>query len=244
LKVDPIRIAIAFDYDDTLGPDSTTGYLRQMGVDVEEFWTRRVNPLVGAGWDQTLAYMWEMVKESNSRSPGQHFTRASMESYGRQHALHSGVGRAFASLKKYAAARSTQLEFFIISSGLAPIVEASPVRKHMEDAWACDFEYDSDGSILFPKRVVSFTDKTRYLFQIQKGFFGSAYRSSPLAVNRKVDPTNYHVPMSRIIYVGDGMTDVPCFSLLDKNGGFGIGCITQTMIRSGETLGATSRTDV
>jgi hypothetical protein len=156
--VDRIRIAIAFDYDDTLGPDSTTGYLADMGVDAEAFWTQSVNPLVAAGWDQTLAYMWEMVKESNSRSPGDKFTRDSMVRYGRQHALHPGVGRAFASLRRFAASQSpaADLEFFIISSGLAPIVEASPVRRQMEDVWACDFEYDSTGAILFPKRVVRF----------------------------------------------------------------------------------------
>ncbi len=222
--MDRIRIAIAFDYDDTLGPDSTTGYLADMVVDTHDFWANRVNPLVAAGWDQTLAYMWEMVRESNSRPPESQFTRTSMETYGRHHALHPGVVRSFASLKRYAATRTpaADLEFFIISSGLAPIVEASPVRKHVADAWACDFEYDSNGAIVFPKRVVSFTDKTRYLFQIEKGLIGQTYRGSPLAVNQRMDPGSYHVPMSRMIYVGDGMTDIPCFSLLEKNHGYGI----------------------
>ncbi len=219
-----VRIAIAFDYDDTLGPDSTTGYLREHGVDTASFWAERVSLRIADGWDPTLAYMWEMVKESRERPAAERFTRQSMADYGRRHGLYEGATRFFSALRRWAASQSpaAQLEFYVISSGLAPIVEATRVRKQLADVWACEFEYDDAGAITFPKRVVSFTDKTRYLFQIEKGIGGQASRGKPLLVNRKVLPQDYHVPMSQMIYVGDGMTDVPCFSLLQKHGGYAI----------------------
>lgn len=224
-----IRVAIAFDFDDTLGPDSTSGYLAAMGVDVPEFWASRVEARIQAGWDPVLAYLREMVLESRGRSRERRFTRGSMAEWGQGVPLYPGVRAMFRELRSTATEAHPQatVEFFLISSGLLPILDSAPIRGEFMDAWACDFEYDDEGAILFAKNVVSFTDKTRYLFQVHKGLFGPEGRRDPFAVNRKFEPSEMHVPMDQMVFVGDGFTDIPCFSLLQKNRGFAIGVYDQ-----------------
>jgi phosphoglycolate phosphatase-like HAD superfamily hydrolase len=220
-----IKVAVAFDFDDTLGPDSTSGYLASMGVDVPDFWKSRVEERIQAGWDPVLAYMCEMISESQSRPVAHRFTKQSMVAWGAHVKLYPGVRPMFRELAAaaHAANPAAEIQFFLISSGLAPILDNTPIRSHFADAWACDFGYGDDGEILFPKNVVSFTDKTRYIFQIEKGIFGPGSRKDPFEVNRKIEPSQRNVPMSQMLYVGDGFTDVPCFSLLQKNGGYAVG---------------------
>jgi len=71
--------------------------------------------------------------------------------------------------------------------------------------------------------VVSFTDKTRYIFHIQKGIFGPDFADKPFEVNRKVASEDIRVPISQMVMVGDGYTDIPCFSLVRKDQGIAIG---------------------
>ena len=49
-------IAIIFDFDDTLVPDSTSGYLAQQGINVGDFWQHAVQPLINDDWDPVPAY--------------------------------------------------------------------------------------------------------------------------------------------------------------------------------------------
>src|SRR3546814_10800896 len=79
------------------------------------------------------------------------------------------------------------------------------------------------GAIQFPKRVVSFTDKTRYLFHIQKGIIGASSRNKPFEVNKKVSQDKLRVPFEQMIFVGDGYTDIPCLSLIRRSGGVAFG---------------------
>ena len=112
------------------------------------------------------------------------------------------------------------LEFFGISSGLDEIVQASSIRKHLTAAWGNKLhDNGKNEEIYFPKSIISFTDKTRYLFQISKGMTGDDYSGKPFAVNKKIKPEEYAIPFTRMIFVGDGCTDVPCFSLVKKYGG-------------------------
>ena len=80
---------------------------------------------------------------------------------------------------------------------------------------------DSPGASVV-KKVVSFTDKTRYLFQIQKGIIGSESKGKPFAVNTRIPDEKLRIPLDQMIFVGDGYTDIPCFSLIKKAGGVSI----------------------
>ncbi len=217
-------IAIIFDFDDTLAPDSTTSFLANIGVDVHKFWKQEVQALIEADWDPVPAYLHQMINLSNSR-PESPITSEAMAQWGKTVNYYAGVETVFDRLKAHAKKVNPMLnlEFYLISSGIGQILRHTSIAHHFEDIWACDFACDDTGAITFPKRIVSFTDKTRYIFHISKGIFGERSRGRPFDVNLKVDVEDLRVPGNQMIFVGDGYTDIPCFSLVRKGGGIAIG---------------------
>ncbi len=219
-------IAVIFDFDDTLAADCTSGLLASCGIDVPTFWSERVQALVDADWDPIPAYMHAMVQVSDD---GAKLTRDVLEEWGRSVVLYPGVETIFSRLRQTveSVSDSGQIEFYMISSGLGDVVRQVSVASEFRDIWASDFDYDAEGLIRFPRKIVSFTDKTRYLFQISKGLVGDTYRGKPFEVNRKIPQDQVRVPFDQMIVVGDGYTDIPCFSMVRKNGGIAIGVYDQ-----------------
>lgn len=215
-------IAVVFDFDDTLAPDSTSGFLRQQGVDIRSFWDDTVKGLMADGWDPVSAYFHSMVGLSHRAAHP--FTRDLLQAWGRQLPLFPGVAEIFDRLR--AAARNVdrviRVEFYLISSGIGDIIRNAPIAREFTRIWTSEFHYAADQQIEFPKKIISFTDKTRYLFHIQKGLIDADSDRDPFAVNRRVDPEQLRVPFSHMIVVGDGYTDVPCFSLVRRAGGTAI----------------------
>jgi len=196
-------IAIVFDFDDTLAPDSTSGFLAGLGVDVERFWRNDVQALIDDGWDPVPAYLYRMLQLSEA-SPDRRITRERLAAFGRKAPLYRGVRRIFRRLREHvrSIAPLVQVEFYIVSSGIGEIVRNTPIAREFTDVWACDFHYRPDGS---------------------KGLVGPEYRNRPFEVNRYVPPEQLRVPFRRMVFVGDGYTDIPCFSLVRKQGGIAIG---------------------
>lgn len=218
-------IALVFDFDDTLAPDSTSGFLEEIGVDVQHFWTQEVGPLLSEqDWDPVPAYLYKMIELSRSGRYGA-ITRERLEDWGRRLPLNEGVLSLFDRLRVSLreAHPQVQLEFYVISSGIGDVLRQTPITAAFTDVWASEFTYDASGAIDFPRRIVSFTDKTRYLFHIQKGIFGPESRNKPFEVNRKVEPEKLRIPFEQMIFVGDGYTDIPCFSLIRRSGGVAFG---------------------
>ena len=223
-------IAVVFDFDDTLAPDSTSGYLAQAGIgDLNAFWKEEVAALTHADWDPVPAYLFKMIEASKTgRIPK--VTQESLMEWGRRLPLHNGVPGLFARLRKVAKETNPRasVEFYLISSGIGDILRQTSIAAEFTDIWASEFAYGSDGGIDFPKKIVSFTDKTRYLFHIQKGLIGPQSRGKPFDVNKKLKPEQLRVPINHMIFVGDGYTDIPCFSLVKKDGGVSIAVFDTT----------------
>lgn len=220
-------IAIIFDFDDTLAPDSTWGYLQRSGLDVPRFWKEEVWPLMqdkDAEWDPVPAYLYKMIEKSASGGIAP-ITRRSLAQWGRELPLYDGVESIFDRLREVAHEVNPRvsLEFYIISSGIGEVLRNTPIAPRFKAVWASDFAYDDEDRIAFPRRIISFTDKTRYIFQIQKGIFGPAFVGKPFEVNRKVERSRIRVPFNHMVMVGDGYTDVPCFSLVKQRQGIAIG---------------------
>lgn len=217
-------IAVVFDFDDTLAPDTTTGYLRHAGLtDVARFWKEDVAPLTQQDWDPVPAYLHQMIEVARAgRIPP--ITAESLATWGRQAPLHEGVETLFGRLRRAASDANPRvnLEFYVISSGIGDVLRSTRIAHEFKDIWASEFHFGPGGAAAFPKKIVSFTDKTRYLFHVQKGLIGKTARGRPFDVNRKLPPDQIRVPLNRMIFVGDGYTDIPCFSLLKQNGGIPI----------------------
>ena len=219
-------VAVVFDFDDTLAPDTTSGFLEHWGEPPQAFWNDKVNLLLEQGWDPIPAYLYRLIEASRNRPASERITRKRLADFGSRVRFHNGVTRIFSTLKATAGSvhPSLRLEFYVISSGIREIIAGTKISSQFKHIWACDFHYHSrSGEILFPKNVISFTDKTRYLFQISKGFVGPEYENRPFEVNRRVSEENIRIPFEQMIYVGDGYTDIPCFSLIRKQQGIVIG---------------------
>jgi len=212
---EPAAIALVFDFDDTLAPDSTSKVLEAIGLDPPAFWARH-RTLLEHGWDQVPAYMHMMLEESRSR--GGAITRDLIEDVGRRLTLFPGVKTMF---KRYSqlieSGDGFRAQFYVISSGLGDLIRATTIHPSLTEAWGSDFAYDDSGAICAIKNAISFSDKTRYLFQISKGQIGPKFRSQPFAVNERTH--GFPVPLGNMVYVGDGYTDIPCFALVQRKGG-------------------------
>lgn len=217
-------IALVFDFDDTLAPDSTSGFLSHIGVDVANFWSTEVDPLIAQGWDPVPAYLYAMIRLSRSGQYGL-ITRERLREWGACLPLHDGVQTLFDRLREQVRQvhPQVQLEFYLISSGIGDVVRHCSVANAFTQIWASEFSYGDDGGIDFTKRIVSFTDKTRYLFHIQKGIIGPQFDGKPFEVNRKIPADRLRVPFDQMVFVGDGYTDIPCFSLVRNSGGIAFG---------------------
>jgi len=223
------RIAVVFDFDDTLGPDSTTGFLKHAGLkDLDGFWKHVGDMMSEEDWDPVPAYLMHMVAAAKQRDIGS-LTQQTLASWGKILPLFDGVEDVFPHLRqvvKDANPRVT-LEFYLISSGIGDVLRHMPIAHEFTDIWASEFHYDEQGNAVTPRKIISFTDKTRYIFQVQKGIVGKESRGEPFAVNKRVPADQVRIPLNQMVFVGDGYTDIPCFSLIKQHGGVPIAVYDQ-----------------
>jgi phosphoglycolate phosphatase-like HAD superfamily hydrolase len=217
-------IALIFDFDDTLAADATSALLASRGVDLAPFWDS-VKALYQSGWDPVPAYLFKVLEESRTNTIAGPITRDVLQAAGRSVSFFSGVETLFERLRTFAANNcpAVTLEFYLVSSGIAELLRATPIASNFKNIWACDYSFNDVGEISYPKNIVSFTDKTRYIFQIAKGIVGADAHGQPFAVNKAVPEDALRVPFSHMIFVGDGYTDIPCFSLVRSKGGVAFG---------------------
>jgi hypothetical protein len=215
-------VAVVFDFDDTLAPDSVSQLLRVLGVDPRSFWLNEVQSLVDEGWDLVPAYLYRIIERSRSGQVNEPLTRQLLRRAGHSLELYPGVASLFERLRQQTSGFNPEvsLEFYVVSSGLQDLIDGSKIREEFTQVWACELHYDEEtGEAQFAKNLVSFTDKTRYLFHIHKGLIAPRHETDPLDVNRKLEVSEKRIPFEQMIYLGDGFTDVPCFSLIAARGG-------------------------
>jgi hypothetical protein len=230
-------LAIVFDCDDTLAPDTTSQLLKAKGFseeDLKRFWKAEIGGLVQQEWDPTVATMTKLAELANSAGPLAGLTLAEINEIGLRLTFYGGIPGMFSQVKGMIEADpefspyGIRVEFYIISGGIEELMRArADVAVEMRDIWGCSFEYAESGLVRRPKRVVSFTEKTKFLFNIQKGLVGQKYKSQPYAVNAKTPPEEVRVPFENMVYIGDGPSDIPCMSLLEKAGGLVIGILSE-----------------
>jgi len=214
-------IAVVFDFDDTLTDDSTTALIQSAGINAPDFWGKKAKALLDTGWDPTPAYLKLLLDNVGDGKPFGKLTNSRLRQFGATLEFYPGIPRMFKELRDSVSQHSLSnpgIEFYVISGGLEEIIRGSSISKHLAGFWGCQFA-EEDGEIRHLKKIVSFTEKTKHLFEINKGLTGAG----PYAVNEKVEPAERRVPFENIIYLGDGLTDVPCFSLLERFGGTAFG---------------------
>ena len=220
-------IAVVFDFDDTLIPDTTSALLKQHGIDPGDFWSNRVKELVDSGYDPPLAYLNLLLEAVGPDKPLGNLTNAQLREFGHSldHTWFPGLPELFGDLR--AITRDyidLSIEFYIISGGLQPLIEGSAfVQEYFRGVYGCQLGEDAEGRVTNIKRCVTFTEKTRFLFEINKGISPSQAATQPHLVNLMVREEERPIPFRNMIYVGDGLTDIPCFSLIQGGGGTAFG---------------------
>jgi phosphoserine phosphatase len=216
------RIAVVFDFDLTLAPDSLDALLGTLDVDPEQFREERVHPLDDAGWDHSLARCYALVQLSNEHDGA--ITEDRLASVGRDLDLYDGLPEAFDAIRRAAQdiADDVAVEFYVLTAGYAEIVNGSAIAEHCEQVWGSTFHFGDDGRIDFPKRIVTYPEKVRYLMALSKDISVEGH-DAPADVWRHVPDEEQHVPIDQMVYVGDGSSDLPAFNLMEDHGGLAIG---------------------
>lgn len=211
-------LAICYDFDKTLSPDDmqAQGYIQSVGYDVGEFWKESNELAERNDMDQNLAYMFKMVKEAEGNLV---FSRKTLAEYGSKVTLFPGVESWFSRMREYGAERGVTVEHYIISSGLKEMIEGTRVSCEFERIYASSFYYNERGIAVWPAQVINYTNKTQFLFRIEKG----VPDVNDTAVNDSFPPEDIRVPFRNMVYIGDSDTDVPCMKLVNSNGGHSIG---------------------
>lgn len=219
-KEDCPVLAICYDFDKTLTPDDmqAQGFIQSVGYDIADFWRESNSLAENNDMDQNLAYMYKMFKESEGKIL---FTRKELEAYGANITLFNGVDEWFERIRQYGREHNVIVEHYIISSGLKEMIEGTSAAKQgaFEKIYASSFFYNERGVAIWPAQVVNYTNKTQFLFRIEKGVLDV---NDP-GVNDYFKPDDIRVPFRNMIYIGDSDTDIPCMKLVNTYGGHSIG---------------------
>lgn len=216
---EPLTIALIYDFDGTLAPGNMQEYdfIPAVGKSNKEFWHDANQLAEEQDADMVLTYMARMIQEA--RSKGLSLRREAFQESGRRVTLYKGVREWFARINAYGAARGIRILHYINSSGLKEIIEGTEIAHEFRRIYACSFLYDIDGVAYWPAVAVNYTNKTQFIFKINKGV-ESVYDTK--LVNRYMEEKSRPVPFSHMIYVGDGTTDIPCMRLVKNFGGHSI----------------------
>ena len=220
-KEDKPVLAICYDFDKTLSPDDmqAQGYIQAVyDGDIPSFWKETDELAEANEMDSNLAYMYKMVNEARGRIL---LTKKSLEAYGSEVKLFPGVEEWFERIRAYGASHGVIVEHYIISSGLKEMIEGTSVAKAgaFEKIYASSFMFDDKGVPIWPAQAINYTNKTQFLFRIEKGVLDV----NDSGVNEYFPPEKLRVPFRNMVYIGDSDTDIPCMKLVNSNGGHSIG---------------------
>ncbi len=233
-------IAFLYDFDKTLCTTDMQNYafIPSLGMTPAEFWAEangfgRRNRI-----DGILAYMYIMLREAERKKLP--FTREDLVEKGRQIELFPGVESWFSRINAFGEAQGVRVEHYVISSGLREIIEGSSISHEFKEIYASEFYYDETGRPVWPKLAVNFTAKTQFVYRINKGVLDV---SDDKTLNDSMPDDSKRIPFPNMIYMGDGLSDVPCMKMMRAYGGQAI-AVYQDANRTGvEELLAKKRVD-
>ncbi len=225
-------IAVVYDYDRTLSPLSMHQdvIFPRMAIDAPGFWARADRLREELAYEDELAWIRLLLENPAFRR----LSNADLREFGQELRFFPGVPEVFGELggllrdERYLR-HGVTLEHYIVTSGLKEVLAGSTLSGCVEAIFGCELDEDSEGKVFWPKRVVSHTAKTQYLFRISKG---SEYVDLSHDVNDHMPEEERRIPFHNMIYIGDGPTDVPCFAVLTHRGGIALAVYNPQIGRS------------
>ena len=207
-------IALIYDFDKTLCTTDMQEYdfIKNLGISNNEFWGGTAEYTDKFEMDKILSYMYLMVKKCREKNIP--LTEEYLNKCGQNVVLYRGVQTWFERINEIGNSLNANVEHYIVSSGITEIIEGTPIAKYFKKIYGCRFLYDDvTKEAIWPANAINFTLKTQYIFRISKGVLDVR------------DDDNLHkhgarrIPYRNMIYIGDGLTDIPCMKLLREKGG-------------------------
>lgn len=238
--MDHNTIAVIWDFDKTLIP----GYMqdpifKKFDIDSGAFWDE-VNALPARYAEQGIRvnsdtiYLNHMITCAN-QGIFSGLDNALLNKLGKEIEFYNGVPEIFQELKEIVKENEKyskfgiHVEHYIVSTGLTAMIKGSKVNKFVDGIWGCEFietpfrsnletrvDEDVKKDIIHQiGYIIDNTSKTRAVFEINKGVNKFDY----IDVNSRMEKGDRRVPFENMVYIADGPSDVPVFSLLKQNGG-------------------------
>lgn len=233
-------IALLYDFDKTLCTTDMEDYsfIPALGMTPSQFWQIANDFGRENHMDGLLAYMYTMIEECRSRNI--RLDRDFLIRCGHAVELFPGVREWFGRINAFGEQLGVDIEHYVLSSGLTEIIEGTGIFHEFKKVYACEFFYNEEGLASWPKLDVNFTNKTQFIYRINKGVLEV---SDERALNSSMPDDSRRVPFTNMIYVGDGLSDVPCMKMTRAYGGQAIAVYQDSNRQAVEELLSRSRVD-
>lgn len=209
------KVALIYDFDETL----STGYMQDFtlipsfGMKPGVFWKIANRWSADQEADQVTGSMYYIMK--TAREKGIRLTRRFLKKCGENIEYFEGVKEWFSRINEYGRLLDLDIEHYLISSGYEEILAGAEIRKYFKDMFACSYAFGEDGLPVWPARVINYSIKVQFLTKINKGLC----KIDDIAVNEFMPEEKRYLPFDRMIYFGDGMTDIPSMKIINQRGG-------------------------
>ena len=213
-------IAIVYDFDGTLTPEAMQEYtiLPNIGIRGKKFWEEVKRESIKTKGEEIVTYMRLMVEKAHHRQYA--VTPSILKKLAKNIVFYPGVQTYFKRINEYARRKfkkEIKIRHYILSSGLKEIIVGTPIAKNFYKIFASEYYFDEYKKAVFPKIIVNDTVKTQFLFRINKGV-----ENLNESINTHMPEAHRAIPFQNILYIGDGMTDVPCMTVTRKQGGYAV----------------------
>ena len=208
-------VAILYDFDSTLSSSDMQnfGLIPAMGMTPAEFWGATTEFTAETGCEKILSYLYMEMKIAKEK--GIKLTKKWLREQGKNIQFFPGVTSWFQRINDYGKEHGVRVEHYLVSSGNKEIVEGCEIAKEFKVMYGCEFIFDKQtGEAIWPKLAINYTRKTQYFFRISKGVYDA---NDDIGVNEK--KPDRRIPYSNMVYIGDGMTDIPSMIIVKNNGG-------------------------
>ena len=212
-------VALLYDFDKTLCTRDMQEYtfIPSLGMEADDFWNEAAIVSSREKMDSVLAYMYCMIDQA--KKAGAPLTREMLVECGKHIEYHDGVTEWFSRINEYGRQAGVEVEHYILSSGLKEIIDGTVVAKYFKKIFASEFMYNEEGNAIWAKMAVNYTNKTQFVYRINKGVLDI---NNNVDLNKSQPDEDRRVFFRNMIYIGDGLTDVPCMKLVKQSGGHSI----------------------
>jgi phosphoserine phosphatase len=235
----PLRTALVYDFDGTLAPRNLPEhtFLPALGIaEPETFWRDVKEEARAQDGCEILAYMHRMLEVAKGR--GVAVTRRLLQEHGRGVPLFAGVAEWFDEIDAYGREKNLAIEHYVISSGILEFIEGCPIYPRFRKVFASAYAYDQAGRAKWPSSAINYTNKTQFLFRINKGI-DNVWDNS--AINAWRPQRERPIPFERMVFLGDGDTDIPAMKMVRQQGGQAVAVFDPELFEQRKSQGRLER---